>query len=133
MSGWADGRTVILFGASFLGAASASAQNVATVLAEAEKAYHASTTFRAEFTQTIENPFLGKPEVSRGVMFLNPPDRFAMKFSDPRGDRVVADGKWMWLFTPSTVPDQVIRQPIPRGGAQTPNFFAQFLDRPLER
>ena len=122
-----------MLAAILLAAAPLAAQNAGPVLAAAEKAYHASTTFRAEFTQTIENPFLGKPEVTRGVMFLNPPDRFAMRFSEPRGDRVVADGKWMWLFTPSTVPDQVIRQPIPRGGAQTPNFFAQFLDRPLER
>lgn len=120
-------------GANLLGASPLGAQDVGTVLAAAEKAYHASTSFRAEFTQTIENPFLGKPEVSRGVMFLNPPDRFAMRFSQPKGDRVVADGTWMWLFTPSTVSDQVIRQPIPRGGAQTPNFFAQFVDRPLDR
>jgi len=112
---------------------SAQSPDVARVLAEAEKAYHGSTYFRAEFTQTIENPFLGKPEASLGVMFLNPPDRFAMRFFDPKGDRIVADGTWMWLYTPSSVPGQVIRQPIPRGGAQTPNFFAQFVDRPLER
>src|SRR5262249_33131107 len=90
-------------------------------------------SFRADFTQTIENPMLGGPETSRGTMFLNPPDRFAMRFSDPKGDRIVADGQWLWLFTPSTEPTQVIRQPIPKGGAVPPNFFAQFLDRPLER
>src|SRR5437762_3254300 len=110
-----------------------SAQDVASILGAAEKAYHASSSFRADFVQTIDNPMLGGPEQSRGVMFLNPPDRFAMRFSDPKGDRIVADGKWLWLFTPSTVPDQVIRQPIPKGGATSPNFFAQFLDRPLER
>jgi outer membrane lipoprotein carrier protein len=112
---------------------SAGAQDVAAILGGAEKAYHAATTFRADFTQTLENPMLGAPERSRGVMFLNPPDRFAMRFSEPKGDRIVADGTWLWLFTPSSVADQVIRQPIPKGGATTPNFFAQFLDRPLER
>jgi outer membrane lipoprotein carrier protein len=106
---------------------------VASVLRAAEKAYYATTSFQADFTQTIENPMLGGPEVSRGVMFLNPPDRFAMRFSDPKGDRVVADGKWLWAYTPSTVPDQVIRQSIPKGGTATPNFFAQFLDQPLKR
>lgn len=111
----------------------ASGQDVKSVLAAAEKAYHASTSFRADFTQTIENPMLGAPETSRGTMFLNPPDRFAMRFSQPQGDRVVADGKWLWVFAPSSVPDQVIRQSIPKGGTATPNFFAQFLDRPLER
>ena len=113
--------------------ASSAAQDVGAVLGAAERAYHAATSYRADFIQTIENPMLGAPEQSRGTMFLNPPDRFAMRFSDPKGDRIVADGKWLWLFTPSTVPGQVIRQPIPRGGTNTPNFFAQFVDRPLER
>lgn len=134
LGGWPVGRLVMLAAVASPPAASPlTAQDVGIVLAAAEKAYHASTTFRADFVQTIENPMLGRPETSRGVMYLNPPDRFAMKFSEPKGDRVVADGTWMWLFVPSSVPDQVIRQPIPRGGAQTPNFFAQFLDRPLER
>ena len=115
------------------GSAPARAQDVVSILGAAEKAYHAATSFRADFTQTIDNPMLGGPEQSRGTMFLNPPDRFAMRFSDPKGDRIVADGRWLWLFTPSTTPDQVIRQAIPKGGAVTPNFFAQFVDRPLER
>jgi outer membrane lipoprotein carrier protein len=109
------------------------AQDVRVILSAAERAYHATHSFRAEFTQTIENPMLGAPERSRGVMFLDPPDRFAMRFSTPPGDRIVADGQWLWLFTPSSVPGQVIREPIPSGGANTPNFFAQFVDRPLER
>ena len=117
--------------AQFVGPAPA--QDAVSILAAAEKAYHASTTFRADFTQTIDNPMLGGPERSRGVMYLNPPDRFAMRFSEPRGDRIVADGKSMWIFTPSSVPDQVIRQRVPRSGANTPNFFAQFVDRPLDR
>ena len=25
------------------------------------------------------------------------------------GERVVADGEWLWAFAPSSVPDQVIR------------------------
>jgi outer membrane lipoprotein carrier protein len=109
------------------------AQDAAVILSTAEKAYHAAPSFRADFSQTVENPMLGAAEHSRGVMFINPPDRFAMRFSSPSGDRIVADGKWLWLFTPSTVPGQVIRQSIPSGGANTPNFLAQFVDRPLDR
>ncbi|MCH8841319.1 MAG: hypothetical protein IH831_11745, partial [Planctomycetes bacterium] len=63
-----------------------------------------------------------------GVLFLVPPDRFAMRFEEPEGDRIVADGEWLWAYTPSTVPDQVIRQPIPRFGVATPNLFGQFVD-----
>jgi outer membrane lipoprotein carrier protein len=112
---------------------SLSAQDVGAILSAAEKAYHATHFFRAEFSQTIENAMLGTPERSRGIMFLDPPDRFAMRFSTPPGDRIVADGQWLWLYTPSTVPGQVIREPIPSGGANTPNLFAQFVDRPLDR
>jgi outer membrane lipoprotein carrier protein len=113
--------------------AGAQTQDAIAVLQAAETAYHASETIRAEFTQTIVNPMLGPPESSTGVLFLAPPDRFAMRFDDPEGDRIVADGTWLWLFTPSTVPDQVIRQPVPESGPATPNLFAQFVDRPLER
>jgi outer membrane lipoprotein-sorting protein len=31
------------------------------------------------------------------------------------------------------VEGQVVRQPIPTSGATTPNLFAQFVERPLER
>jgi outer membrane lipoprotein carrier protein len=76
---------------------------------------------------------LSGPETSRGTLYLVPPSRFAMRFTEPAGDRVVADGEWLWAYTPSTVPGQVIRQPVPQAGAATPNLFAQFVDRPLER
>src|SRR5262245_61203996 len=106
------------------------AQSAPEALARAERAYQGVTTLRAEFVQTIDNPMLGKPETAAGTVFIGRPDRFAMRFSDPAGDRLVADGEWLWAYTPSTVPGQVIRQPIPHGGALTPNLFAQFVERP---
>jgi outer membrane lipoprotein carrier protein len=107
--------------------------DAAAVMAAAEAAYRALESYRADFRQTITNPMLGGPEHSRGVLFLDPPGRFAMRFTDPEGERIVADGKWLWLYAPSTTPGQVIRQPVPTSGATTPNFFAQFLERPMER
>jgi len=122
-----------VLGALMLAAPSLSAQSADSVLARAQRAYDGMTTLRAAFSQTLTNPMLGGPEQSRGVLFLQPPGRFAMRFSEPSGDRVVADGQWLWVYTPSSVPDQVIRQPIPTSGANTPNLFAQFVDQPLER
>lgn len=114
--------------------ASLSAQtDAAAVLARAQAAYDRTTTLQARFRQVIDNPMLGNPEASHGTLYLSPPDRFSMRFSDPEGDRIVADGEWLWLYTPSTTPNQVIRQPIPSAGAATPNLFAQFVDQPLER
>lgn len=119
--------------AALLAPASLVAQDAPTALSRAERAYGALRTVRAEFEQTITNPMLGAPEMSHGTLYLLPPDRFAMRFVEPAGDRIVVDGRWLWAYTPSTVPGQVIRQPVPTAGAATPNLFAQFVDRPLER
>lgn len=107
-------------------------QDAATALGRAERAYRALTTLQADFEQTLENPMLGE-ERARGTVFLAPPNRFAMRFHEPAGDRIVLDGRWVWLYAPSSVPDQVIRQPVPAQGAVSPNLIGQFADRPLER
>jgi outer membrane lipoprotein-sorting protein len=114
------------FGSSLL------AQETVRALNRAETAYRGIETLRAEFTQTLENPMLGGPVVSTGVLSLAPPSRFSMRFTDPDGDRIVSDGTWLWIHLPSSVPNQVLRQPIPSRGAATPNLLAQFVDRPLE-
>jgi len=107
-------------------------QNTMTALNRAEATYRGMETLRADFTQTIENRMLGGSVVSSGTLFLAPPSRFAMRFFEPAGDRIVSDGTWLWVHLPSSVPNQVIRQPIPSRGAATPNLLAQFVDRPLE-
>ncbi len=103
------------------------------MLARAERAYRSLTTFTANFEQTLVNPMLGGPETTSGVLFIAPPGRFAMRWTDPDGERVVADGEWLWAFAPSSVPDQVIRQHIPQSGPSSPQLMAQFVDRPEER
>ena len=107
-------------------------QNTMRALNRAEATYRGMETLRADFTQTLENRMLGASVVSSGTIFLAPPSRFAMRFFEPAGDRIVSDGTWLWVYLPSSVPNQVIRQPIPSRGAATPNLLAQFVDRPLE-
>ncbi len=110
----------------------ARAQDAPAALQRAESAYQGLTTLRATFTQTLVNPMLDD-ERAEGILFLERPNRFAMRFTDPQGDRIVVDGTWLWLYAPSTVPEQVIRQPVPSSGMVTPNLMGQFADRPLER
>ncbi len=111
----------------------AGAQTAETVLAAAEQRYASIHTLEAPFVQTLINPMLGGPEETRGTLYIETPNHFAMRFSDPDGDRIVVDGEWMWAYAPSSVEGQVIRQRIPQSGGMTPNLIAQFVERPLER
>ena len=57
-----------------------------------------------------------------------------MRFTDPPGEAIVIDGRHVWVYTPSTVPGQVIRLAVPSGGpVYGYNLLAWLLDRPAER
>ena len=122
-----------LTAAAGLWSTSLSAQTAESVLERAERAYRRAGTFQADFVQIIVNPMLGGPEETDGTLALDPPNRFAMHFTEPAGDRIIADGTWLWIYAPSSVEGQVIRQPIPTQGPASPNLIAQFVERPLER
>jgi outer membrane lipoprotein carrier protein len=109
------------------------AQDPGPILDRASAAYQTVRTLSAEFTQVVNNPMLGAPDTTRGKLYQMRPNHFAMRFTDPKGDRVVADGRHLWLYTPSTTPGQVIRSAIPRAGTTGPNLIGQFVERPRER
>ncbi|HMA38886.1 MAG TPA: outer membrane lipoprotein chaperone LolA [Gemmatimonadales bacterium] len=102
------------------------------ILDHASAAYQGVQTLAANFVQIITNPMLGEPDTTRGRLFQQRPSRFAMRFTSPAGDRIVADGRYLWLYTPSTEPGQVIRSRIPQTGTG-PNLIGQFVERPRER
>jgi outer membrane lipoprotein carrier protein len=110
-----------------------SAQDPWPVLDRASAAYQRAQTFAADFVQVVANPMLGEPDTTRGRLYQKRPSRFAMRFTRPRGDRIVADGRWLWLYTPSTTPGQVIRSRIPENGTTGPNLIGQFVERARER
>lgn len=109
------------------------AQSPAAVLDRAVRAYKNVKTVRASFTQTITNPLLGQTVSSAGELLQRRPNHVSVRFTDPAGDRIVADGASVWFYLPSSVPGQVIRQRIASGGAGTPDLTAQFLDAPSSR
>jgi len=102
-------------------------------LDRASASFDTVRTLQADFTQIVENPMLGDPDTTRGKLYQRRPSYFAMRFTDPKGDRVVADGKKLWLYTPSTTPGQVIRSAIPGAGTTGPNLIGQFVEHPRER
>lgn len=109
------------------------AQDPWPILDHASSAFQAVQTLTADFVQIITNPMIGEPDSTRGRLFQQRPSRFAMRFSDPAGDRIVADGRSLWLYTPSSTPGQVIRGRIPDTGTTGPNLIGQFVERPRER
>lgn len=108
-------------------------QTAESVLAAAAARYAGIRTFHASFVQTIINEMLGGPVETRGMLYIEKPGLFAMRFSEPEGDRIVVDGEWMWAYAPSSVEGQVLRQRVPQTGGLTPNLIAQFVEEPLDR
>lgn len=103
------------------------------VLDRAAAAYQASKSLRAEFVQTIQIPALEKEKAGRGVVYQKKPHYFLMKFSDPEGDLVVADGEYFWMYYPSAQPDQVVRTAIDRTAESTTTLGGRFVMNPSER
>jgi len=108
-------------------------QDPGPILDHASASFDTVRTLAADFVQIVENPMLGDPDTTRGRLYQQRPNHFAMRFSDPKNDRIVADGRHLWLYTPSTTPDQVIRTTIPGTGTTGPNLIGQFVEHPRER
>jgi outer membrane lipoprotein carrier protein len=105
--------TIIALGA----AVSVQAQTPDAIMKRAASAYTEMKTIRAEFEQTITNPLTGTNATARGVMLRRAPDLLSVTFTSPKGDRVVADGKSLWVYLPSSAPGQVIK--LPSNGKST--------------
>ena len=110
-----------------------SAQSATAVLDRAVRTYANVKTLRATFSQTITNPLLGATVTSKGEVVQRRPSQVSVRFTDPEGDRIVADGKWVWFYLPSSTPGQVIRTRIAPGSQGSPDLTAQFLDTPRSR
>lgn len=109
------------------------AQSPEATLDRAVEAYSKVKTARATFTQTITNPLTETTTTSRGEMQQRIPGYIDVRFTEPAGDRIVADGKSVWVYLPSTNPGQVIKTRAGENGAGVPDVTAQFLDSPRER
>jgi outer membrane lipoprotein carrier protein len=90
-------------------------------------------TARATFEQTIVNPLTGNTLVATGQYQQQRPGKLSVKFDDPATDRIVADGRYVWLYLPSSAPGQVIRSRQGGDGTGTVDLTAQFLTAPRTR
>jgi outer membrane lipoprotein carrier protein len=110
------------------------AQSPEATVQRAVKAYSKIETIRASFTQVLTNPLTGSDVESRGEMQQRIPGRLSIRFTEPAGDRIVANGKTVWLYLPSTTPGQVIRAQVgEHARANVPDVTSWCLDSPEKR
>lgn len=108
------------------------AQDAQATIGRAARVYRSLGSLRADFVQVIDNPMIDSAE-SRGTLVQAGPTKLAMRFTDPPGEAIVIDGQHVWVYTPSTVPGQVVRLRVPSGPVYGYNLLAWLLDRPAER
>ena len=115
-----------------LAGAPARAQTVDQTIDRAVAAWSAARTLRGTFEQTLTNPLTGGAVTSRGEFQQQGRNRIDIRFTDPEGDRVVADGRALWIYIPSTTPGQVIRSPVTQGAGSV-DLTGQFLSAPRSK
>ena len=108
-------------------------QDVGTLIDRAVAAWAKVRTLRASFEQTLTNPITGSEMRSTGELQQRKPNRLGIRFTDPAGDRIVADGKFVWVFLPSATPGQVIRMTYAQAGGANTDLIGQFLDAPRRK
>ncbi|HEX6750511.1 MAG TPA: outer membrane lipoprotein carrier protein LolA [Longimicrobium sp.] len=113
-------------------AAPAGRQDANAILARVEQTASGIRTLEADFVQNLRVPLLGTDRRSTGKLYQRKPDRFLMRFTDPAGDVMVADGRYFWIYYPSSDRTQVIRTSIAEGGEQA-DFQRQFLSNATDR
>ncbi len=96
-------------------------------------AYAKVRTARATFDQVVTNPLTGSKLQSRGAFEQARPDRFAFRFDDPKGDEIVSDGKYVWIYLPSSTPGQVIRAPLSSDMSGSIDLIGAFFTNPRTR
>lgn len=102
------------------------------LLREAGRSYEEIDAFCAGFRQEMVVPLLERVTRSRGILCQERPDRFSMRFTEPEGDVIVADGEYFWVYYPSADPGQVIRFTMAsRPGGM--DFQREFLEDPGEK
>ena len=127
------GLGIALAAALAVAASPLEAQDAQAIVGRASRVYRSLASLKADFVQVIDNPMIDSAE-SRGTLIQSGASKLAMRFTDPPGEAVVIDGEHVWVYTPSTVPDQVLRLRLPSGGpVYGYNILAWLLDRPAER
>ncbi|MCU0228968.1 MAG: outer membrane lipoprotein carrier protein LolA [Bryobacterales bacterium] len=86
----------IIAGGAGLGAQT----RISPILQGIESRYNAMQTLQVEFTQVFR--FGPRSRTEQGVLYLRKPGRMRWEYSEPSGKVFLSDGKYVYLYSPST-------------------------------
>jgi outer membrane lipoprotein carrier protein len=116
------------------GAAPRQQSTVDAVIDKAVATYNKTKTSKGTFEQAITNPLTGSTVKAIGeFQQQRDPARFSFRFVEPKGDMIIGDGRWLWVYLPSSTPGQVIKVPMTDGGAGSLDLASRFFDSPKTR
>jgi outer membrane lipoprotein carrier protein len=121
----------VLLGAFAISPASMSAQT-STVVDKAVGAWANVKSLSGTFEQTLTNPLMRSTTTARGSYREQRPNKLAIRFTEPAGDAIVADGQYLWVYLPQAAPNQVRKLPA-TDQAEIPIDMSQFLDHATQK
>jgi outer membrane lipoprotein carrier protein len=107
--------------------------SAAGLLERSASLYTGAGTLRAEFTQRVRNPITSTEAPSAGTYLQRGAGVFAITFSQPAGDRIVSDGRSLWIFVPSATPGQVLKMPVSANAPGGVDLVGQFFTTPSRK
>lgn len=110
----------------------APAQAPSSIVDKAVVAWAKVRSLSGTFEQTLTNSLLRSASLARGEFRQERPNRLAIRFTEPAGDAIVADGKFLWVYLQQAAPNQVIKRPA-TDRMDVPIDVSQFLDSPLTK
>jgi outer membrane lipoprotein carrier protein len=109
------------------------AQSTDATIDRAVAAWAKIKTVRGTFEQTVTNSLTGTSANARGTYAQERPNRLAIRFEQPASDAIIADGKVVWVYLPSSAPGQVIKRSATDRASVPIDLTGQFLDAPKAR
>jgi chaperone LolA len=98
----------------------------------AAEAWSKVKSLSGSFEQTLNNPLTRKTSTAAGSFKQQRPNKLAIRFTNPAGDAIVADGQYLWVNLQQATPGQVIKRPLTDDMA-APVDLGQFLDSPATK
>jgi chaperone LolA len=80
--------------------AAARARSVDEIWAAYQKRWASTSTYEASFRQTIEISGIGGEVLSAGRFYFSRPDRMRWDYTEGDVQRVIGDGRWIWVYQP---------------------------------